>query len=331
MNPILLSFFKSGWRSARTLAFAIAIVDSLNSQPTISDDIAKAAMLNDKGRFAEAIRVVEPLLASKKPTLDDGRIPTIWNLRGVALQGLGDSENARRSYELSIHLLRGNAQRRDELAKVFDNFGSLKAMVGQLEESESLRLHAIKLYRSTNNHAGAARTYANLALLAVALRKKKDAWSFIREAAREESMIPQEGLLDLASIESARALVNEMKGHHTDAMIAIDRAIELWSKESGPASYPVGICYALRGEIYGNQHVFTRALDDLRHSLAILRENGEDGSREYAVDEMVFGKLLRAAGMAAQARQAESDAQMRLNQLGLSKCSQCAISAESFR
>jgi tetratricopeptide (TPR) repeat protein len=326
-----MSFFKSGWRSACTLALAIAIVDSLNAQPAISDQIAKAAMLNDKGRFAEAIRVVEPLLASEKPTLGDGQIATVWNLRGVALQGLGDYENARRSYELSIHLLRGDVQQRDELAAVLDNFGSLKAVVGQLRESESLRLHAVELYRSVNDHTGAARTYANLALLAVALRKKKDASSFIAEATGEESMISQEGLLELASIESARALVDEMKGHHADAIGAIDRAIELWSKYSGPASYPVGICYGLRGKIHGNQHMFARALDDVGHSLALLRATGDETSSEYAVDEMIFGKLLRNAGMTAQARHAESDAQMRLNSLGRRKCDQCPISAESFR
>jgi len=328
---MLKSFSTTTWNSARTLAFAIALAISGNAQPLRADDLTRAAELNDQGRYAETLRLIEPLLASDMLGHDDGLIAIIWNLRGVALQGLGKYENARQSYENAIRILRKNGHRQDEFATVLDNLGSLKALTGELQESKSLRQRALRLNRSTNQHASAARTCTSLALLAVAVRNEKDARRFIEEASREESMLPQQSFADLASIESARALVYELKRNHAAALAAMNRAIELWTRLYGPTSYPVGIGYGVRGAVYWKEHMFSYALDDLRRSLELLRQNGAEGSIPYAVNEMTFASVLRDAGLTAQASEAESDAHLRLELLDRQGCSGCTISVESLR
>jgi hypothetical protein len=72
---------------------------------SLSEQIRRAANLNDEGNFSESVKLLTPLLQSQGQR-NEPIIGIAWNINGSALQGTGDEEGARRCYERAIEILR---------------------------------------------------------------------------------------------------------------------------------------------------------------------------------------------------------------------------------
>ncbi|HEY2471280.1 MAG TPA: tetratricopeptide repeat protein [Terracidiphilus sp.] len=137
------------------LIFVTALRSISASAESIDDQLVRAAALNDQGTFREAIQTIAPLLGRKMDANDGGRTGIAWNIDGIARQNLGDLEKALHSYETALEILRRTPTQVKQYAAALDNLGSLKAEMGQLDESQSLRMHARKLYEAMEYHADA--------------------------------------------------------------------------------------------------------------------------------------------------------------------------------
>ncbi len=108
--------------------------------------LTRAAALNAEGKFRAAFESVQPLLDPNTQKLDNTMAGVAWNIRGLALQNMGNLDEARRSYESAIQILRALPDQKIQYANALDNLGSLEADNGQLNESKVLRIRAMELY-----------------------------------------------------------------------------------------------------------------------------------------------------------------------------------------
>jgi tetratricopeptide (TPR) repeat protein len=312
---LILCFFASG---------------NLHAQYSV-DQIGRAAVLDDQGKFREALTLLEPLLDSQGSDTVDGRIGVAWNIRGVALQNTGDLDNARRSYENAIRILRNVPDQSGQYASALDNLGSLMAEEGQSQESRSVHMRAKQLYQSVGDHAGVARVSTNLAIVALGQGARKRARQFLADAQSEESLVSAPDAGDLAQIYAVEAVLRQKTGDSRAALDSINRAIQLWTQHYGDRYYLLSEGYAMRANVEVKLRDRDAALADFRHSLELVQQANIGNSKVYFLIESSYAKALRDSGERAEAKRIESDAREGLEGLRQKSCSACSISAAAFR
>lgn len=303
----------------------------LGAQESITESLVRTSELNEAGRFRAAIDTIEPLLHSQGRESNDAVTGVAWNLRGLSLQGLGNHDEARRSYENAIRILCGSADQQAQCASALDNLGSLEAEIDQLENSKSLRIRARKMYEVLMDHAGMARISTELALVAMGQGNRKEARRDLAEAFHEESLVPEPKIGDLAWMLSVQCLQYERDGEAQSALTAINRAIELWTQRYGPEYYLLAAGYSTRGRAYDMLRDYASAGKDLEQSLEILTANSQRETRVYYLTEISYAQVLRHSGQKGEASRLESVANAGLEDLRHRACGGCTISAASLR
>lgn len=315
-----------------TLLIVLAgTVPHLCAQKSMWELLSRAAALNDSGEFRAAFELVEPLLGPKAEKMNDASAGVAWNIRGLAAQNLGNLEEARRSYETAIKLLRPLPDQLKQYATAVDNLGSLEAERGHLKESIAFRVRAIELYKSAGDHAGAARAASTQAVIFLDLGNRKEARRYLTDAHHEQSLVATPDARDLAWSLATECLLDEADGHFQAALNEINRAIDLWTHRYGAKHFVLASGYSVRGRLYHALGDDTRAATDLRDSLMLLSENNQANSKVYFSTEIVYAKVLRSSGMKGDASRMESDARAALDRLSHQQCGGCTISAEGIR
>ena len=319
-------------RSFTTLLVVVAgVVSYLCAQQSALDVLTHAAALNDEGKFSAAFELIQPLLDSKPQKLDNAIIGVALNIRGLALQNLGNRDEARRNYESAIKILRDIPDQTIQYATALENLACLEADNSQLKDSKALHNRAKALYESAGDHAGAARAASNLAIIALALASRKEARHYLADTHHQQSLVSHPDPRDLAWISGVECLVDEAEGNLPAALDQIDLAIDLWTHRYGAKYWVLGSAYSVRGRLYQALGYDSRAAEDLRHSLMLLSENNQDNSKAYFSTEIVLARVLRDSGMKGEASQLESDARAALDRLHHQQCGGCTISAEGIR
>lgn len=295
------------------------------------ESLRRAAALNDTGQFRAVVELVEPLLSSKSQKLTHAATGVAWNIRGFAMQNLGNADEARRSYESAIKILRDIPDQKVQYATALDNLGSLEAEESQLKESEVLRNRAKELYDSAGDHGGAARSASSLTAVAVALGNRKEAHRYLAEAHREESLLSTPDSRDLAWIYGAACLLDQTDGKFQSALDQVNHVIDLWTHQFGPKYYLLESAYFVRGRIHHVLKDDTAAAQDLQFSLMLLSDHNDQNSRLYFLTKILYAKVLRDSGKKDDASRMESDATAALERLNHQQCRGCTISAEGIR
>lgn len=319
-------------RSFATLLVVVAGAASyLCAQQSGLRVLARAAALNDEGNFRAALELIQPLLDSKTQNLENASVGVALNIRGLSLQNLGNFDEARRSYESAIKVLRGTPNQTIQYATALDNLGSLEADAGQWEDSKALRSRAEKLFESAGDHAGAARAASNLAMIALASANRKEARRYLADSHHQQSLVLSPDPRDLAWISGVECLLDEADGKFRAALDQINLAIDLWTHRYGAQYYVLGSAYSVRGRLNHALGNDSQAVDDLQHSLMLFSDNHEESSRVYFSTEIVYARVLRDSGMNGEASRMESDARAALDRLRHQQCTGCTISAEGIR
>ena len=303
---------------------------ALHAQVSTIDELTRAAHLNEVGRFSEALQITEPLMASSASS-PDVVAGVAWNIRGLALENLGELDRARRSYETSIEILRATHAPVKQYASALNNLGSLKADLGDFEESLSLRLRALKLYRSISDHAGAARTSVNLALLALAQRDRKRTRRFIAEAQREMTLVANPNASELAALYNVEAVEDAREGRLNEALHVVDQALHLWTESYGSQYYLIATGLCLRGQIHSASKSWDEAQADLVRALDILSINHAVNSKAYFIAERNYATVLRQQGDSNKAEKLAGDAKRGLEGLQAKQCTGCSVSVEKLQ
>ena len=315
---------------AVVLGVLVGTVSDVRAQESPAELLRRAVALNDTGQFRASFELVEPLLSSSQK-LDHAAAGVAWNIRGLALQNLGNRDEARRSYESAIKLLRAIPDQTVQYATALDNLGSLEAEEGQLKESESLRIRAKEIYESAGDHSGGARSASSLVAVALAMGNRKEAHHYLADAHHEESLVSAPDPRDLAWMSGAECLLDEAEGKYQAALDQVNHVIDLWTHQFGPNYYLLSSAHFVRGRLYHVLRDDTAAAEDLRYSLMLLSNNHEENSKVYFLTEIMYAKVLRDSGKKDDASRMESTAKAALELLNHQQCRGCTISAEGIR
>jgi tetratricopeptide (TPR) repeat protein len=316
---------------ATLLVVATGLVSYLGAQQLSLDVLTRAAALNAEGKFRAAFELVQHLLEPNTQKLDTSVAGVAWNIRGLSLQSMGNLDEARRSYESAIKILRALPDQNIQFANALDNLGSLEADNGQLTESKVLRIRAMELYESAGDHAGVVRSASNLAIVELALGSRREARRYLTYASHEEAQVTTSDPRNLAWMFGAECLLNQAEGDFRTGLDRINRVIDLWTQLYGPNYYLLASAYSIRGRLYHELGDDSRAVEDMKRSLALLADNNEENSKLYFFVEIMYAKVLKNSGKKDDASRMESDARAALERLRHQECSGCTISAEGIR
>lgn len=316
---------------ATLLVFAAGLVPDLCAQQSTLDLLTRAAAQNEQGKFRAALGLIQPLFDSNTQKLDKVIAGVAWNIRGLALQNLGSLDEARRSYESAIQILRVLPDQKVQYANALDNLASLEADIGQLKESKVSRVRAKDVYGSVGDHSGTARVASSLAIVDLALGNRKEARHFLADAFHEEAQVAPPDPRNLAWLFGAECLLDEADGNFQAGLDRINRVIDLWSQHYGPDYYLLASAYSIRGRLHHVLGDDSRADEDLQRSLKLLSINGEGSSKLYYFVEIMYASVLKNSGKKEDASRMESDARAALERLRHQQCGGCTISAEGIR
>ncbi len=316
---------------ATLLLVVVGTVSESRAQDSTLKRLERAAALNNAGQFRGALELADSLLGANTPKLDDASAGLAWNIRGLALDNLGKSDEARRSYESAIRLLRAIPDETVQYATALDNLGALVANNGQLKESKTLRIRAMQLYDSVGDHAGAARAASSLVVVSLAMGNRKEAHHYMADASREEALVATPDKRDLAWTLGSECLLEEADGHFQAALDGVNRLIAMFTQQYGAKYYLLGSAYFVRGHLYQILADNSRAADDLQRSLMILSDNDEQNSKLYYLTQIMYAKALRNLGRTNDASQLESGARAGLEHLREQRCAGCTVSVEGIR
>jgi len=317
-------------RSLPALCLLISLVGHVCAQVALDRRIIQASELNSRGRSEEAINVLRPLLEPQASFSNPADVGTAWNVLALAYQDRGNYDAARRGYEKSLAMLRQDSTMKLEFASATDNLGSLYFEMHELGASKSLRSRARNLYAEADNHAGMARASGGLALIALIQERRKEAHRDLDDAFSQIKLASEPDRGELAALYSIQASLSGHDGDLHAALVAINRAIDLWSEDAS-TSYMLPSGYSQRGQIQDALGNYSEAMNDLQRALGLFRQNHDSDSQAYYLTELSYARAMSSAGSKHEASNIESEAQAALKRLQHLQCANCTISAQSFQ
>lgn len=292
--------------------------------------LAQAQALTEHGKTAAAVALLEPLVQNKPGGLDDAHRGIAWNILGTEYQSMGRYEIAQHCYESAIHLLKSLPFTEDAYIAALDNLGSLEGLMNQLDAATSLRVRARKLYLRRGDYAGLARTDNNLAVIALSRNQMRRAHDCLTDALDEAHRATNLAEGDRAAIYAVQGNIAAHDLDFAGAIKAYTLSIGLWGSASGREASVIAWEYALRGDAWRNMGNLQEGKKDLQTALAILEGLDERAVPVYFQIQLLYAKLLSAAGdraMAARLEVAAKESLQKIQQQGAG----WSVSAEAFQ
>jgi tetratricopeptide (TPR) repeat protein len=290
-----------------------------------------ARSLSNQGEFAQAIRVLEPLVHSDPAALDDASRGLAWNLLGSAHMLLGDYIEARHCYETAIHLVRRLPAASSTYASTLANLGTLETSLHLFEAAEAPLRKAKGLYAKAGDHAGLEEIALYRATLAIARDNTHAAQGFLADAFREAESVKGLSDRDRATMYSIKGSLASKTGDFAGAVSDYQQSIGFWLQACGPKCYLVGVEYALQADAYRELGDYSKAKSDITAALFLTEQTAGRNAPIYAAIELIHARVLRATGANAEAAQKEAEVSARLDAMRRQQCNGCSISAAGFR
>ena len=194
-----------------------------------------AALLNDVGRYAEALPVAEESLRLKDALPDVApreRAVTLSNLAST-LDGLGRFERANQTYQETLRLFESIEPPPElDIAVALNNLAYLQEEMGHLDEAVRLQERAVALYRKVMGPDFPRLTVqlSNLALRYAKLGRHDDAASAIRDSLRLAPKAFRDNDQKLGNMHTAAARVALMRGDVDEAIAEAAQALAIYDR-----------------------------------------------------------------------------------------------------
>jgi tetratricopeptide (TPR) repeat protein len=175
-----------------------------------------------------------------------------------------------------------------------------------------------------------ARASGGLALIALTQEHRKEAHRNLDDAFGQIKLVSEPDRGDLAALYSIQASLSGHDGDFHAALVAINRAIDLWLEDAS-TSYMLPSGYSQRGQIQDTLGNHSDAMNDLQRALALFRQNHDSDSQAYYLTEIAYARAMSSARSKNEASNIESKAQAALKRLQQLQCVNCTISVQSFQ
>jgi tetratricopeptide (TPR) repeat protein len=253
-----------------------------------------------------------------------------WNVLGSCYLDLEMYDQARRAYQHAMEILRPIAASQNQYASAMDNLGVLEKALGDGDSAKVLCEKSRHIYETLGDSAGVAITSTNLAVIGIAQHDFKGARRAFERALQAEhtTAMKEDDIAAIDSVESALALHDRRED---EAISAVQRAIERWTRVHGPGFFMIGTGYLLRAQAFANIGDYGRATADARHALEIAEAAIGKNTVAYLMAEDEYARILRASGDKEQASLLQKQAASGLALIESRQCGGCTINVSGYR
>ena len=270
-------------------------------------------------------------LAINSGKLTGADLGTGYMILGLSSQGRGNFIDAQIAYEHSLRILEHDRQHVGYYASALDTYAGLYLDWGQLDVAVPLCQKALRLRQEIGEHTGAALSLMQLAQLALARHRVREAHKYLQQASHQ-----MQSATDLT--DEDKALFLETQGsvavaeHKPSAAIPLyQQALEVLKRARGDEHWLVGWEYALLGNAHAESGDLSAALANMRICLPILDHALGSGSPKYLVAEVAYARMLDRAGLHGEAAQVRRTVERARKDHPGNQCAGCTVSVAAFQ
>jgi tetratricopeptide (TPR) repeat protein len=136
---------------------------------------------------------------------------------------------------------------------------------------------------------------------------------------------------DIAAIESVESALALHDKRVDEAISAVQRAIDRWTRVHGPGFFMIGTGYLLRAQAFAAAGDYARARADAQHALEIAEAAIGRNTFAYLTAEDEYARILRASGDKEQASRLQKQAASGLALMESRQCGGCTINVSGYR
>ncbi len=313
----------------RGLLTLLLACSPLLAQVNPDESLRQAFVLEQQGQFGKVIAMTKPLTESNQ--LSRVELGRACITLAVAYEGEGEFAQARNAFERSLLIFDHDPDHTTDYAAALDNYASLYSNSGQQDIAGQMWRKALHLREQKRDHSGMTRSFMNLAGLALAQNRIRDAKEYLKRAADQVKQSDDLTDDDLAVLSETEAWLAMDEGNPTAAAAKYERSLEIVKRTRGERHWLTGWEYLLRGKAYAQSHDIEKALADMRMGLTILNHTLGDRNPKYLAAQIAYSQVLDQAGSHQEATQVHAAAQQALKALYRDQCVGCTINVAAFR
>jgi tetratricopeptide (TPR) repeat protein len=300
------------------------------AQKSAAEQVIEAFHLWSGGDDRAAIAILEPVVQWGAKGLAESDLGVAWNVLGSCYLDLEMYDQARRAYQHAMEILRPIPAAQAQYASTMDNMGVLEKALGDGASAKALCEKARHIHETLGDSSGVAITSTNLAVIAIAYHDFKGARRAFERASQEaqHAKMKEDDIAAIESVESALALHDKRVD---EAISAVQRAIDRWTRVHGPGFFMIGTGYLLRAQAFAAAGDYARARADAQHALEIAEAAIGRNTFAYLTAEDEYARILRASGDKEQASRLQKQAASGLALMESRQCGGCTINVSGYR
>jgi tetratricopeptide (TPR) repeat protein len=318
-------------RASILLLLASLLAVPARAQKSAAEQVIEAFHLWSGGHDRAAIAILEPIVLRGANGFAESDLGVAWNVLGSCYLDLEMYDQARRAYQHAMEILRPIPTARAQYASTMDNMGVLEKALGDGASAKALCEKARHIHETLGDSAGVAITSTNLAVIAIAqhdFKASRRALERALQAAQHATVMKEDDLAAMDSVESALALHDKRAD---EAISAVQRAIDRWTRAHGPGFFMIGPGYLLRAQAFAKIGDYARARADAQHAMDIAEAAIGKNTFAYLMAEDEYARILRASGDKEQASRLQRQAAGGLAQIESQQCGGCTINVSGYR
>ena len=301
----------------------------LLAQINPDEQLRQSFVLEQQGQFGKVIAMTKPLTDSSQ--LSSIELARACITLAVAYEGEGEFAEARNAFERSLRILDHDPEHTTDYAAALDNFAGLYNNAGQQDIAGQMWLKALDLRRQNGDHSGVTRSFMNLAGLALAQNRIREAKKYVKRATDEMKQAHDLADDDFAVFCETEGWLALAEGHPSTAAVKYGRSLEIVMRTRGEQHWLTGWEYMLRGKAYAQSGNTDKALADMGKGLTILANALGDRNPKYFAAQLAYSQVLDRAGSRVEAAQINAAAQQAIKAFYRDQCIGCTINVAAFR
>jgi len=211
---------------------------SANSQTTFKEEVTHRIALAEAG-----------LRQAEFTHKSDAELATLYGQLGVMYEDVGQMVRAEAMLQHTVSLLRHAGEPNEDLAKAVSRLGNLHVVMGKLSAGKGEDMEALKLRQKLGDPLQIARSWSDLAALAIAQHKFANARDFAQKAITEFAANAQAEVIDRIAARYALSLALCYLKECPSAVPLLKDAIDD-AKASQQVGFPTGLGDFLLGFAY---------------------------------------------------------------------------------
>jgi CHAT domain-containing protein len=246
----------------------LGVAGGAQNQPrgAIADAVRQGSDLLDKGRFADAAQLLEPIAVRASADPDAGELEFV---AGLAFYRLGKYDRAEPFWKTAVEDERASNDRPHE-ARTVRWLAQMRKNQASYDEGLRFANDALDIYTSLGDTRNVAMTWIVIGAIHDLKAEYAEA---LASYAHAEPVLADETTAQAANLAYERGISLKNLGRYSEALAGYQRAYDIYARLADPANEAVAM--GNMGVLYGEIGEFDRALQFNHRALEFARQSGQ--------------------------------------------------------